>query len=137
MRVLDRLVLLVLLLTVPFQAALGATGLLCAAGVHHAQNEASAAHSHGAAAMSEHNHESTASGDHHDAAAQPGTHEPHDAAGKCKICSECCSTAAPIMAARPNVFPPDAPSRVSSIVEPDIVSRAGDGPFRPPRITPA
>jgi hypothetical protein len=130
-----RVVLVVLLLTVPFQAGLGATGLLCAAGAHHAQHEASAPHSHGAAVVSEHDHESIASGDHHDAAAQPGTHESHDAAGKCKICSECCSTAAPITAAQPNVFPPDAPSRVSSIVEPDIVSRAGDGPFRPPRVT--
>jgi len=130
-----RVVLVALLFTVPFQAALGATGLLCAAGGHHAQHDASAPHSHGTAAVGEHDHESTASGDQHDSVAQSGAHEPHGAAGKCKICSECCSTTAPITAAQPNVFPPDTPSRVSSIVEPDIASRAGDGPFRPPRIT--
>ena len=130
-----RIVLVVLLLTVPFQAALGATGLLCAAGAHHAHADGSAPHSHGAGPVAEHDHESTASDNHHDSVAQPITHEPHDAADKCKICSECCSTVAPLTAARPNVFPPDTPSRVSSIVEPDIVSRAGDGPFRPPRIT--
>src|SRR4029450_9136247 len=101
MHLLRRFVLFVLLLTVPFQAALGATGLLCAAGAHHAQHEASAPHSHGALAVSEHDHESTMSGDHHDLAAQPGAHEPHDAAGNCKICSECCSTAAQITTARP------------------------------------
>ena len=129
-----RIVVVVLLLTVPFQAALGATGLLCAAGAHHAQHEASAPHSHGPAAVGEHNHESSAAANHHDSVADPGVNDSHDAAGKCKICSECCSTVAPITAAQPNVFPPDAPSRVSSTVEPDIVSHAGDGPFRPPRI---
>jgi hypothetical protein len=137
MAVFRRAVLLVLLLTVPFQAALGATGLLCAAGAHHTHDGVSTPHSHDSATVSEHDQESTASSDHHDSAAQPGPHEPHDAAGKCKICNECCSTTAPITAVQQNVFPPDTPSRVSSIVEPDIVSRAGDGPFRPPRVTAA
>jgi hypothetical protein len=133
MRMRCRAVLLVLLLTVPFQAALGATGLLCAAGGHHAQQAASARLGDDTVAAGEHHHdhhEAGALGAPHDSAAQPDS---HDAAGKCKICTECCSTAAPIPAPPPAVFPPDAPLRVSSIVEPDIVSCAGDGLFRPPR----
>jgi hypothetical protein len=136
MAVLRRFVLLLLLLTVPFQAALGATGLLCAAGAHHSEVAASATHNHDRAAAGHAHHGSDASGAHQHAGIDSGAHDSHGASGKCEICSECCSASAAIPAALPTVFPPDTPLRVSSIVEPGRISRTGDGLFRPPR-TPA
>jgi hypothetical protein len=135
MSMIYRAVLLVLLLTVPFQAALGATGLVCATGTHHSQDAQSPSPGHGTATDSQHHHETTASGTHHDVASDPGSHGSHGASDKCKTCSECCFSAAVVPASQPTVFAPDTPLRVSSIVEPDIVSRAGDGLFRPPRTT--
>lgn len=135
MRKLRRVVLMLLLLTVPFQAALGATGLLCAAGAHHAQQEALVAHHHDDASASVHHHEAGAVGMDHHSAPQSGSHESHPAADKCKICIECCSTAAPILAPPLAVLPPDTPQRVSSTVERDMISCTVDGLFRPPRST--
>ena len=132
MRLLRRAVLFLLLLTVPFQAALGTTGFLCATGAHHAA--AAPPHGHGTEMTSEHHHHADASGAHDDAVAEPGSH-PALGADKCKICSECCFAGAAIPASPLAAFPPDTPLRVSSIVDPDIVSRAGDGLFRPPRTT--
>ena len=130
-----RTVLFLLLLTVPFQAALGATRLLCAAGAHHTQETATAPHGHDAATPGGHHHEADVSDSHDHSMAAPISHESHGASGKCKTCSECCSAVAPISASQPTLFPPDIPLRVSSIFEPDIVSRTGDGLFRPPRTT--
>ena len=62
MRLLRRLVLIVLLLTVPFQAVLGAAGLLCAGGAHHAQEAGAGSHSHDTATAGEHHHQLDASG---------------------------------------------------------------------------
>lgn len=130
-----RTVVFLLLLTAPFQAALGATGMLCASGGHHAQDGASALHSHDTAAATPYHHGVEMMSAYHDPAADPGSHESHGTSGKCTTCSEYCSAVAPISASLPTSFPPDTPLRVSSIVEPDIVSRAGDGLFRPPRTT--
>ena len=129
-----RVVLLVLLMTVPFQAALGATGMLCGPGTHHAQQHAvSTAHAHDIAMGVEHHHGTDAVDAQHDSAAEPGSHDPHRTDVKCKVCGEsCCSTVA-IPASAPDVFPSDTFFWVSSFVDPDIVSRAGDGLFRPPR----
>jgi hypothetical protein len=136
MHLLRRFVLFLLLLTVPFQAALGATGLLCATGAHHPQQVAAAPpHDHDAGMAGEHHHHAGTPGSHDDSVAEPGSHQAHGAADKCKICSECCFTSAAIPASPLAAFPPDTPLRVSSIVDPDIVSRAGDGLFRPPRTT--
>jgi hypothetical protein len=133
MGVLRRVVLLLLLLTVPFQAALGATGLLCATGGHHTQSVAAVPHSHDSAIAGGHHHDEPALDGHHDGAAEPGSHESHGASGKCKVCSECCLSAAAILASPLAISLPDTPLRVSSIVEPHVVTRAGDGLFRPPR----
>ena len=135
MRRLRRSVLLGLLLTVPFQAALGATGLHCSAAAHHAQEAPSVAHLHDSAMVTEHHHDDGAFGDHDDSVAEPGSSTAHGAAGECKICSECCFTAAAILPSQSASFPPDTHLWVSKIGLPDIVSRPGDGLFRPPRTT--
>jgi hypothetical protein len=131
------LVILVLLLTVPFQAAWGATGLLCAAASHHESNTAVAPHGHNGAHGGDHHHatghEVPAASADPDTTAESGSHGTQGAAGKCKTCIECCSAAAPVPAETPSAFRPDIPQRVSSTVEPAMVLRAGDGLFRPPR----
>jgi hypothetical protein len=135
MGMLRRAVLLLLLLTMPFQAALGATGLLCAITGHHSQNAEAVPHSHDSAIASGHHRDELALDVHRDGVAEPASHESHGALGKCKVCSECCFSAAAILAAPLAISLPDAPLRVSSIVEPHDVTRAGDGLFRPPRST--
>lgn len=135
MPTLRRGVLLLLMLTVPFQAALGATGMLCAPGAHHAQYGASTPHSHDGAPSGEHHHDANAEGAHHDAAAEPSTHNSHGTARKCKVCGESCSSAAAIPASALTVFPSDSPLRVFPTVDPNLVSRSDDGLFRPPRTT--
>lgn len=134
-----RLLVLVLLLTVPFQTALGASGLLCLAGAHHPQAAESVppqslSHRHDIGTPQSHHHDHDGSGAQRDAAIEGVLHASHSAAGKCKTCSECCSTAAAILSSTPRFFLPDTALRVSPIVAPDIVSRAGDDLFRPPRI---
>ena len=134
MRLLHRAVLLVLLLTVPFQAALGASGFLCAAGAHHSHDEA-AVHNHGDGAGHGHEHGEGMSSVDPTPVSIADSHDSHGESGKCKICSECCTLAAPVPAAGPSVFPPDAPLRVSSIVGPGMISPTVGGLFRPPRTT--
>jgi hypothetical protein len=73
---------------------------------------------------------------HHHAAAEPGSHDSHDTAGKCKVCSESCCSAAAIVATQRVAIAPGSPLRVSPTIDPDLVSRSGDGLFRPPRTTP-
>jgi|SRR5882672_4488566 len=132
MRSIRRVVLLVLLLAVPFQAAIGATGALCSPNSHHSHDAVVETHADGSPASGGHHHHSKSAPAHHDAAGEPGS---HGASDKCKICSECCFTAAPVPAAINIAVPPDTLLRVSSIVDQAVVSRAGDGLFRPPRTT--
>lgn len=127
---LRRIVLFVLLLTVPFQAALGATGVICSTSSHHGHDAAVQAHPHASGAIAHHHHDADASNTHHASPAEPGS---HGATDKCKICSECSFTAAPIPASIHIAVPSDTPLRVSSIVDQELVSRSGDGLFRPPR----
>lgn len=134
------MVMLVLLLTVPFQAALGATGMLCANNAHHSMDADGATHAHDAAASSDHHHDAhghdaPASAVGQDSSADPGSHAAQGASGKCKVCNECCSAAAPVPAAMHSALPPDTPLRVSSTVDAGKVSRTVDGLFRPPRTT--
>ena len=135
MRLLHRAVLLVLLLTVPFQAALGASGFLCAACAHHSHDEFAAVHDHGDGASDSHDHGEGMSSADPASVSNPGSHASHGESGKCKICSECCTLVAPVPAAGPSVFPPDTPLRVSSIVGAGMISATVDGLFRPPRTT--
>ena len=130
-----RLVLLVLLLTVPFQAAFGASGLLCAAGTHHDQRSPPAAHAHDAVSMHAHHHDVTTDHGADEVVTPAAAHDLQPMSGKCKTCSECCSTAAPVPAAMAAIAPPDTPLLVSPKTEPGLVSRPGDSLFRPPRTT--
>lgn len=134
MRTIRQFVLVVLLLAVPFQATLGATGMLCVPVDHHPQHSAATPHSHDGAMAIDH-HADDAVDTHHNAAAEPGSHD-HGTAGKCKVCSESCCSAAAILSSPLVVLVPDSPLRVSPTVDPDLVSRSGDGLFRPPRTIP-
>jgi hypothetical protein len=123
-----------LLLTVPFQTALGAAGILCAAEDLDAWRSAPATHIHDAAAfMGQHVADATLAG--HDTAMEADAHDHHDAAGKCKFRSASCCSAAVLTASPLALLPPDSPLRVSPTVDRDLVSRSGDDHFRPPRAT--
>lgn len=122
---------MLLLLTVPFQAAIGSTGHLCPAG-HHSQGTATSAHSHDGPATA-HEHTAPVSDADHETAAETPSGVSHGTAAKCKICSECCVTAAAILTSDLAVDFPDTALRVSVAVSQHIDSRAGDGLFRPPR----
>ena len=131
---LRRLILVVLLFTVPFQASVGATGVLCTSHAHHDHGSLAKAHTHDAAGSGIHHHDFAPVAADHESVAEPGA---HGASDKCEICSECCFTAAPVPAALRIAAPPDIPLWVSSIVDQHVASRAGDALFRPPRTTPA
>jgi hypothetical protein len=139
---LRRIALFVVLLTVPFQAAVGAIGLICGHGTHHSQHSGSDIdsnfdlHHHGddaAAPAHQHQHHGTHAHDENGAGAHHSTSGSNDGPGKCSICVECCFSAAPIPASLPELAPPDTPLKVSDHVSPAMSSRAGDGLFRPPR----
>ncbi len=128
-----RMVLLLLLLTVPFQAAWGAGGMLCATMSDHHRVGQVAPHVHDDANV-HHEHSTQASDAVQTAAPQASAQAAPDTADKCKVCSECCSAGAPISGAGIAVaLPTDTPLRVAILVDPDLISRAGDGLFRPPR----
>src|SRR5438445_10992646 len=133
---LRRVILLVVCLAMPVQGAFGATGLLCGAVAHHMRDLAPALHAHDALTDSGgHDHAAGALSENDEVTGNPGSQESHDLTGKCKICSECCSSAAALAASIPAVFPSDTPLRVSATADPAMASRAGDGLFRPPRTT--
>ena len=157
MKCIRHLVLLVLLLTVPFQAAVGAGGMLCAAMMQDGPSMPMAAQGHDAAGMSNAGHHaqvadtshlhmadashlhmadashSQMADGHHSAAPQADGQDGSDTSGKCKTCNECSSPAVPVLLATASMLPPDTPLRVSTLVDPELVSRTGDGLFRPPR----
>lgn len=151
------LILLVLLLTVPFQAAVGASGM-CATMSHHGQSASLEVQGHDGhdrngtplpdhhvahamtgddhhAAMPSNDHHAAMAADDHLASTPAGAHDTPDTPVKCKVCNECCSAAAPVPAGAPSLFSPDAPVRVSALVATELVFRSGDGLFRPPRTT--
>ncbi|MCC7325968.1 MAG: hypothetical protein IT521_04085 [Burkholderiales bacterium] len=129
-----RVLLLLLLVTVPFQAALGATGSHRVTDTHPAQDAGRAHLGHDAAASGHLPYASDIASVQHGSIADPGPFQAHDAAGKCKLCSECSFSSAAIPAASHEVTPPsDTALRVSSFVEPDLAFHAGDKLFRPPR----
>ena len=133
MKLVRRIVLLTLLLTVPFQAALGAGGMLCASMSGNVQVTEAPLHHHDAVGMN-HHHPTPFDGARHHAEPQAEAQDTPDTSGKCKVCSECCSAGAPVPAPVASVFPlPDTPLRVSTAVNANLVSRSGDGLFRPPR----
>ncbi|MDQ6824941.1 MAG: hypothetical protein M3007_05695 [Candidatus Eremiobacteraeota bacterium] len=129
-----RIFLIVLMLAMPFQATVGATGLICAQGAHHSLGADAADDGHDVDAPTHEHHGLDALGTHvspeHD-----NTAGSHHGPGKCNICSECCFSAAAIPASLPDFVRPDATLQVAATVAPALTSRAGDGLFRPPRTT--
>ena len=136
MSTLRRLVLFTLLLTLPFQATVGATGLTCATPAPRSHGAELVAPGVDADASVLHRHHPAPHDPGRDAAAEAGSSDPHGGVGKCKTCAECCSTAAPIPAAGPMLPPPATPLRVSALDDPGTSSHTGDGLFRPPRNHP-
>lgn len=132
---LHRVILLVLSLAMPFQGAIGATGLLCGPIGHHESNIASAPHVHDAADSDAHPHTTGVLSANEDVAAELSLPDSQDLNGKCKTCSECGSSAAAVTPSKPAVFPSDTPLRVSPVASASVASRGGDGLFRPPRTT--
>jgi len=128
-----RLVLLLLLLAVPFQVSLGATGLACATVDHHFRQLGTALHGDDIATADGHHGEAVMRIAHRDPIADSNAVEPDDAAGKCELCSECCVSAAALPGSRLTVAFLDPSLPVSSTVDPDVRFRAGDALFRPPR----
>jgi len=124
------IVIFLLLLCVPFQAAVGATGLICPNGTGHSHSSIAFADQRTTAATHDH-HGSDGLNDHDHAASDqtPGG----DGPGKCSIRSECSFSAAPVPSSLPDFVAPDAVLKVSVDVDSAMHSRAGDSLFRPPR----
>ena len=159
MKALRRFVLFLLLVTVPFQSAIGATGYVCGHGAHHAVQTAKAAGAQHLA--SHHRHASLAQADagshsaqhahpHQDASTSgsPATNAVDavlsnlqsgetDAAGSCEFCSECSFSLAPACDRAPSAFRHPPMLQVSFYVDPAVLSPVGDALFRPPRSIPA
>jgi hypothetical protein len=155
MKSLRRFVLFLLLLTVPFHTAIGATGYVCGHGAHHAVQTAKAAGTEHLA--SHHRPTSLAQADaglhsvqhahlHQNASTSgsPATNAvdtvlstPQSgetgAAGTCEFCSECSFSLAPASQTSPNALRHASPLRVSFYVDPTAFSHVGDALFRPPR----
>ena len=127
-----RSVFALLVLTVPFQTALGATGILCVIDDLHTSRSASTTHIHDdAEAIGQHDHNPSIAD--HDAGMETDSYDHNGSEGKCKVRSATCCSAAALTTSPLAVFPPDSPLRVSPTIARDLVSRSGDDLFRPPR----
>src|SRR5437773_8161357 len=118
---LRRIVIVVLLICVPFQAALGATGLICPNGTDHSDSSIASDHD----ARVPHDHHGFDGSRAHDHTLSDQT-TGNDGPGKCSICSECCFSAAPMPTFLPDFVAPDAALKVSIPVDSAMQSRAGD-----------
>ena len=158
-----RIILVLLLIAVPFQAAVGSTGFVCghsmgqtgpgtvtAHGSHsvvpnherfvhrHADSDpGSTTHAHHASGQG-HSHAEHSGmvqiADLHDAAFDAGD-AAHDDAGRCRLCSECNFSAAPAcQGALQSGLQPSA-LKILAYADPSVLSHLGDGLFRPPRIS--
>ena len=155
MKALRRTVLFLLLLTVPFQTAIGATGYVCGHAVRHSSGltvnsgvathagdhrHGSGSHAHAASYSSiRHIHAEHAlaydavdSGVLQAVLANPQSADFNDA-GTCEFCSECSFSLAPANASAPNAFRHASPLQVSFYVDPAALCHVGDALFRPPR----
>ena len=131
---LRRIAVFLLLLALPFQAAIGATGLLCVNAAHHVYAVGSIATQHDGGAAAVHSHDGVASDIQHD---ESSDNNPLHllGGGPCSACSACCFSAAAIPANPPALVPMDATLKVSVNVDRALMLRAGDDLFRPPRTT--
>ena len=152
--------LFVLLLTVPFQAAIGATGFVCSHGSNDAVPDAAfngvhAAHtsiqqhtsevrvrsysgaSSGHAHATDHDHARhahPAGTAGHEQQPAPAAADERNQADSCGVCSECSFSA--IEAVKPGVSSvlPTLPLKVTAYTDPAVPSHVGDALFRPPRL---
>jgi hypothetical protein len=131
---LRQVILILLLLTVPFQAAVGATGIICTNWGHHSQGSI-AALDHADVGTPAHDHDGVDASGPHGSPASNNAAGSHDSSGKCSICSTCCPSSAAIPASAPDVVRPDGALKVSASVDQALLSRPGDSLFRPPRTT--
>jgi hypothetical protein len=124
--------IVVLLVFAPFQAALGAGGLPCAAAGRHAPQAASMPHHHDAAPAGGHVGDAVlphdGGGTHDDSAPSAD-----GVADRCDVCSACCLPAVAVTTHPPLHAPRIFGARAAAPTEARIASRPGDGPFRPPR----
>lgn len=128
----------VLLFVVPMQAAMGATGLLCVKAAHHGSAmQQDPAHAEGAGDHSIHGGSLTQHSHDADAAAPTTADERASlhllGVGKCNACGTCGFSVVALLATPSSLFQVDAGLTVFPHVGPAIVTRAGDGLFRPPR----
>ena len=130
MSLLHRIMVVVLLACVPFQAAMGASGFVCPNGAHHSDSSIALADHHEATALGQHRALDASDADDH---AVPDPSPGSDGHGKCSLCNECCFSAAPVPALLADVVQPDDGLKVSLPVAPAIRSHTGDSLFRPPR----
>ena len=154
MKALRRAVLFLLLLTVPFQTAIGATGYVCGHSALHStaptakrgSESLGAAHRHDPASRAHavspsighvsgeraSAHDAVGSGEIQAVLTAPPLADFNDA-GTCEFCSDCSFSLAPACDSRPNSFRHASPLRVSFYVDPAVLSDVGDALFRPPR----
>jgi hypothetical protein len=124
-----RIVLVVLLLSVPFQAAVAAAGLVCPNGANHSPAGWDAVHHDHEPSAGAPAHGGVADVYAHDADPTPGSHDEHD---QCSGVDECYFSAAAIPAA-PDLALPDTCAEMFANVDSASISCAGDDLFRPPR----
>ena len=125
---LHRIVVFMLLLALPFQAAIGAAGVHCDASTHESPVTI------GAVTIHDHSGDPHAG---HAVAGQVGDHGDiaFDLRGdsKCSACSSCCLAAAIIPAAWAPPVTRVASIKIRSNVDRTVVSAVRDDLFRPPR----
>lgn len=138
------LLIWLLVLAVPAQAAAAATMAFCGPN-HHGGGQASVSHQvvtgehahHGSAAQAPHGHPGVATQSDVDApAATAGTADAAQGQAdkhKCSACASCCSAGA-ILSTVPTVPAADVSPTVFITVVPSVSAFAADGPDRPPRI---
>jgi hypothetical protein len=161
--VVRRIVLFLLLLTVPFQAAVGSTGFVCGHGIADEASDAVAASAHAVHSLTQahartHRHTGLDAGATRGPAAPDGTHshgmhssdadgsvpqiaaadtagDTHNEAGSCSLCSECSFSAAPASEVSRDLGLRASPLRILVYVDPGVRPHVGDDLFRPPRIS--
>lgn len=152
MKALRRAVLFLLLLTVPFQIAIGATGYVCGHAALHSSGWTvkrgepvatshqhwSNSHAHAAShSIPQVYADTSAYGALGSGAVQAVLTNPQSAdfnhAGSCEFCGESSFSLAPACESSPNAFRHASPLRVSFYVDPAALPHPGDALFRPPR----
>ena len=143
MKALRQVLVLLLLLALPFQAALGASAAACVQAAHHGPRTLSASADHGSLVLGRVDAASAAGPSDsgvmsYDAAAQSvdGGGAPHDhASGRCSSCSSCCVSEAAMPDNVVLAVAPDVRFAAIPVFDGPRISALVDPLFRPPRST--